>query len=326
MFKSYILHDCPTTRIDRWLKRQFPTLHQSQIEKWLRSKDILVNKKKVESSFRVDDGDIIDIKTVIFNIIAHQASAPKEDLHVPKRDDADTLASWILYDDEEIIVLNKPSGVATQGGTGMVQHVDKMLKAYAYYYGKERQLRLVHRLDRDTSGILIIAKTLKVANHLAEQFKFNAMDKMYWAICYGKPNPQHGEIDAPLIKKNKPSGDGEAVYVDLKQGKKAKTSYRIIKSFGKLCWVELKPHTGRTHQLRVHTAYIDTPILGDNKYGHHDDSVPLHLHARSLKLETLDGDHMTFTAPPPIHMIETLKMGVKATNDANLKNMLEELL
>jgi 23S rRNA pseudouridine955/2504/2580 synthase len=316
MYQNYNVENTPTTRVDRWLKRAFTSLTQGQIEKWLRSKDILVNGKKVDAAYRISDDDVVQIKKVVVSIIGHQEKEPPKTLHhVPRRDDADDLESWILYDDEEFIILNKPSGIATQGGTGTIRHVDQMLKAYSYYYDSKHQLRLVHRLDRDTSGILVIAKTLKSANHLAEQFKMKEMEKLYWAISHGKPSPLHGVINAPLVKKVRASGDGEAVYVDMKNGKKALTTYRVVKSFGNLCWFDLRPQTGRTHQLRVHMAHIGTPIVGDSKYGEkdgerrkeNDKGLPLHLHARSLTLTNLDGNVMAFTAPPPEHMVETLR-------------------
>jgi 23S rRNA pseudouridine955/2504/2580 synthase len=166
----------------------------------------------------------------------------------------------------------------------------------------------VHRLDRDTSGILVIAKTLKAANNLAEQFKENTISKTYWAVAYGRISPLHGIFDAPIAKVERPKG-GEMMAVDFKNGKKAQTTYRVIKSFSDFSWFELKPHTGRTHQLRVHLSWAGYPIRGDLKYGPKDgfrDTEKLHLHARSIKFRNVDGDMLTFVAPPPEHMVETL--------------------
>ncbi len=313
MAQEIIVDATPTTRIDRWLKRQFEHLSQGQLEKWLRSKDITVNGMKVTSSHRVQEGDRIELSDFTHNCLTTPTQTPKEiHAHFPthNKEEAISFQSYILYDDEEIIVINKPSGLSTQGGTGTVQHVDKMMASYAHYFEKkEVKLRLVHRLDRDTSGVLVIAKTLHVANHLAEQFHDKTMEKKYWAIVCGKPDPMHGVVKAPLVKKNRPSGDGEAVFVDQKQGKKAVTNYHAIKPFGNFCWVELKPLTGRTHQLRVHMLHIGTPILGDLKYSCPKEYAnhPLHLHARSLTLTTIDGNVMTFVASPPSHFETTLQ-------------------
>lgn len=308
MYENFTVTDAAQTRVDRFIKRLFPTLKQSQLEKWLRSKDILVNQQKVEASFRVQNGDTVFVKSVVVGILTHQAQQPLDDAknHFNK-DSAQELASWILFDDDELLVLNKPSGIATQGGTNTHKHVDKMLKDYAHFFEPQCKMRLVHRLDRDTSGVLVVAKTATVANHLASQFKMHTMQKIYWAICQGKPDVANGCLDAPLVKKTRPSGDGEAVYVDFKNGKKAQTSFRVVKSFNGLSWLDLRPHTGRTHQLRVHAAHLNIPILGDTKYGPSEQNMVLHLHARSLQLKSLDNHLMTFTASPPEHMIKTLQ-------------------
>lgn len=310
MYKSYIVENTPTTRLDRWIKREFPNVTQGQIEKWLRSKDITVGGKKVESSFRISEFDTVQIKTIVADIMSKQDKSPLNlPHHMPTRADADEIASYIIWEDDELLILNKPSGLATQGGTKTHHHVDQLLKAYQYHYCKKVPLRLVHRLDRDTSGILVVAKTLKAANNLADQFKNNLMSKTYWAVAHGRATPLHGTIDAPIAKVERPKG-GETMAVDFKEGKKAQTTYRVVKSFGSFSWFELKPHTGRTHQLRVHLAWLGNPIRGDGKYGLRDDGFQdderLHLHARSIKLKNIDGDVMTFTAPPPAHIVDTL--------------------
>lgn len=311
MYKSFIIENCPATRVDRWLKREFPTVTQGQIEKWLRSKDILVNDKKVESSFRVNEFDTIQIKSVIADIMTKQDKSPLNlQVVLPTKAEADVLASFIIWEDDELLVLNKPSGLATQGGTDTHQHIDRLLKAYQQFYCPKVQPRLVHRLDRDTSGVLVVAKTLKAANNLAEQFKEHVMDKVYWAVCHGRASPLHGLIDAPIAKIERPGRGGETMAVDTKLGKKAQTNYRVVKSFSDFSWMELKPLTGRTHQLRVHMAWFGNPIRGDGKYGlridgKHDNET-LHLHARSIKLKSIDGETLTFTAPPPVHIVETL--------------------
>lgn len=311
MYRSFIVENTPTTRLDRWLKREFPNVTQGQIEKWLRSKDITVGGRKVESSFRINESDTVQIKTVVADIMSKQDKSPLNlPHHMPSRADADEISSYIIWEDEELLILNKPSGLCTQGGTKTHHHVDQLLKAYQHHHCPKIKLRLVHRLDRDTSGILVIAKTLKAANNLADQFKNNLINKTYWAVSHGRASPLHGLIDAPIAKVERPGKGGEMMMVEFKEGKKAQTNYRIIKSFGSFSWFELKPITGRTHQLRVHLSWFGNPIRGDNKYGLKDDGFQdderLHLHARSIKLRSVDGEMLTFTAPPPDHIIETL--------------------
>ncbi len=310
VYRSFIVENSPATRLDRWVKRQFPHVTQGQIEKWLRSKDILVNGKKAESSLRVNDFDAIQIKAVIADILARQDKSPLNlEVYIPNRTDADALAACIIWEDDELLVINKPSGLATQGGTKTRHHVDLLLRAYQYHFCPKLTLRLVHRLDRDTSGVLVVAKTLKAANNLAAQFKNNTTKKVYWAISHGKPSPLHGVIDAPLIKAENVSRNGEAMIIDFKNGKSAQTTFRVVKSFQDYSWFDLRPLTGRTHQIRVHLAWHGNPIVGDGKYG--DPSLrwgdeQLHLHARSICIQSVDGQMLTFTAPPPPHMVDTL--------------------
>jgi 23S rRNA pseudouridine955/2504/2580 synthase len=185
--------------------------------------------------------------------------------------------------------------------------VDRLLKAYQYFHSHNKvTFRLVHRLDRDTSGVLVVAKTLKMAHYLADQFKFHHMQKTYWAVVMPKAPQQKGVIDAPLIKNEKGRG-GEMMMVDFEEGKPAKTDYRVLKSFNHMSFMEFKPQSGRTHQIRVHAAWLGCPILGDGKYGE-PSSETLHLHARAIKFKTAENDTLTFVAEPPHHIVETFEI------------------
>lgn len=287
------------TRLDRWLKRQYPQLTQGMIEKWLRLGKIRVNTEKATAGQRVSESDSI---TVPENLIA------KLNPEIPKKtitysaEDLDFLASLIIWEDDEICVLNKPSGLATQGGTKTLRHLDGLLQAY----GAGKPFRLVHRLDRDTSGIMLVAKTLKMSNHLANAFKSRTVHKTYWAIVHGILDQKQGLIEAPIIKDT--GANLEKMVVDFEAGKSANTVYKVIKSLGKTAsWIEFKPETGRTHQLRVHAAYIGHPIMGDSKYDSVKEEPPLYLHARQISFPDMNGKRLTFIAQPPHYMDTILK-------------------
>ncbi len=293
-----------TTRLDRWIRRQYPKATQGYIEKSLRLGHILVNGKKAKSSTRVTDQDVVTVHKHFEEVLNSQEHhvAPKKDFYYTP-EDLEYLESLIIWEDEHICVLNKPYGLAAQGGTKTERHLDGMLQAY----GRGKAYRLVHRLDRDTTGVFVVAKTLKMATHLAECFKKNLVRKVYWAIVEGIPQPNQDTIKAPIAKGM--HHQKEKMVVDTKEGRTAITDYRIMKSLRpkNLTWLELSPKTGRTHQLRVHCAFIGHPILGDGKYGSHFPQESLHLHARSITFSDLDGSPLTFMAPPPHHIVMTLK-------------------
>ena len=285
------------SRLDRWLKRQYPTLTQGMIEKLLRQGKIRVNDQKVTAGTRISSEDKIRVPENFLKTLT-QTPAPL----VPwKQEDIDYLASLIVWEDDEICVINKPSGLATQGGTKTIRHIDGLLQAY----GGGHPFRLVHRLDRDTSGVLVVAKTLEMSIFLSDAFKKKLVKKVYWAIVHGKPEFKQGTINAPIAKKEE--GAREKMVVDFDNGKTAITEYRVLKSLqDQSSWLELKPETGRTHQLRVHTAYMGHPIIGDKKYGSLDDH-PLHLHSRQITIPVMSGRTLTFVAPPPHHIDDRLK-------------------
>jgi 23S rRNA pseudouridine955/2504/2580 synthase len=207
------------------------------------------------------------------------------------------------------IVLNKPPGLATQGGTKTVQHLDRLLDGLADEKGQRP--KLVHRLDKDTSGVLLVARTARAAGHFTKAFSGRTARKVYWALVVGVPSVQEGVIDAPLAKQ--PGSGGEKMHVDEKDGLPARTRYRQIDRAGnRATWVELQPMTGRTHQLRAHMAAIGHPIVGDAKYGGAAAfltggiSRKMHLHARRLRIDGTDGKAIDQTADLPDHFSETL--------------------
>jgi 23S rRNA pseudouridine955/2504/2580 synthase len=218
--------------------------------------------------------------------------------------------TMVLTQTPAAIVLNKPPGLATQGGTKTHSHVDGLLDAFVT--GDGPRPRLVHRLDKDTSGVLLVARTPGSAAFFSKRFSGRSAKKVYWALVTGVPDVAHGMIDAPLGKQ--PGTGGEKMHVDEENGQPAKTRYRVVERAGNAAaWVELEPLTGRTHQLRAHMAAIGHPIVGDGKYGGQDAfltgsvSRKMHLHARRLIIDHPDGDKLDVTAPLPEHFAATME-------------------
>lgn len=263
-------------RIDRWFKRHYPDLGHIQLQKLLRSGQIRLDGKRVEASERVHPGMIIRIPPL-------PESKPKPVKAAAKVPDklVKDLLSRVLYRDDDVIVLNKPFGLAVQGGTGTTQHLDGALDALRF--GSKERPRLVHRLDRDTAGVLILARHQAAARHLANSFAKHDLRKYYWAVTLGVPKIRQGKVDAALAKS---SGAFEKMEFNEEEGKDAVTYYKVVQSADKAAaWMALWPVTGRTHQLRAHMAIIGTPMIGDPKYGEKTDlpvTNKLHLFARRL--------------------------------------------
>jgi 23S rRNA pseudouridine955/2504/2580 synthase len=214
----------------------------------------------------------------------------------------------VIYEEPAAFVLNKPPGLATQGGTKTTQHLDRLLDGLADDRGRPK---LVHRLDKDTSGALLVARTARSAGHFAKAFSGRTAKKVYWALVVGVPDASEGTIDAPLAKQ--PGTGGEKMHVDPENGLPAKTRWRVIDRAGnRAAWVELQPLTGRTHQLRAHMASIGHPIVGDAKYGGAEAfltggiSRKLHLHARRIRIDAPEGGKIDVTADLPGHFAESL--------------------
>lgn len=293
-------------RLDRWFKRRFPHIKHGQLEKMLRKGEIRVDGGRAKSSTRLESGQDIRVPP-----LPAQSETPDQP-NVPQRD-AVLIRSIILYEDETMIALNKPAGLAVQGGSKTTRHIDGMLPALMR---NGEVPRLVHRLDRDTSGVLVVAKTAQEAARLAKLFKGRDLQKTYWAIALGVPRPREGVIKGHV---RKAMGTGQnpdrEQMVFAEHGEEGAryslTDYAVIAEAGRRAsWVALKPLTGRTHQLRVHMAAAGHAILGDRKYVC-DIPTPegmaarLHLHARSLKLLTARGSDIEITAPLSEHMADS---------------------
>ena len=293
-------------RLDRWFKRHFPALGHGKLEKLLRTGQVRIDGHRAKASTRLAAGQTIRVPPLGEEIHAPPVKRPAP--RVNERD-AKTLRDAILYMDDEVIALNKPHGLAVQGGTGTHRHLDAMLDALRF--DAADRPRLVHRLDRDTSGVLLIARTVRAASELAAAFKAKAARKVYWAAVTGVPKIRAGTIDLALDKHGGPAG-GRVVADE--EGQRAITDYRIVeRAGGKFSWLSLEPLTGRTHQLRVHCAAMGTPILGDPKYADREDfpagsegiARKLHLHARAIRLPRARGKVLEVIAPLPPHMEAT---------------------
>ena len=305
-----VAKDDADARLDRWFKRHYPHLKHGRLEKMLRTGQIRVDGGRAKANQRLNAGQIVRVPP----LDAMDAAPAKKGKPVSARDAAEVQA-MVLYKDDELIALNKPPGLAVQGGTGTARHLDGMLDALKF--GMEDRPRLVHRLDRDTSGVMVVARTVAAAGRLAKAFQGRDMQKTYWALVMGEPRHPAGTISAALVKGGAPGQ--EKMKWDDEDGKKAVTDYRMISSAaGKISWLALMPHTGRTHQLRAHCVILGTPIIGDGKYTvispHIDQRVDLHqglladiadrlcLHARSLTIPRAGKKPLTITAPLPKHM------------------------
>ena len=292
-------------RLDRAIRRQFPSFKQGQLEKLLRQGRIRVNAQKVKAGTRVHSGQKIEFAFDVPSYLAEQGShiteivAPNISDSV-KRKALRQLESWRIDETDEWMALNKPAGIAVQGGSGTKNHIDRLLQEG---YGAERP-KLVHRIDKDTSGILLLAKSQKSARDLTALFKEQAISKTYLAFCIGNPsNPsKSGKISAPIAKSSQKGI--EKMAVDSEQGLTAITLFETLYSNNGISMVCLRPLTGRTHQLRVHMDNHGTPILGDGKYAgrkaHPSDAFArkMHLHAHFLSLP----DGHLITAGVPEHM------------------------
>jgi 23S rRNA pseudouridine955/2504/2580 synthase len=291
------------TRLDRWLKRRYPALTQGALQKMLRTGQIRVDGKKAEANTRLLGGQELRIPPM------PSKPAPKAEPKKLSDAIAAEIQARVLYRDDSVIVIDKPPGLAVQGGPGITKHVDGMLEALAYDGEKPR---LVHRLDRDTSGILVVARTAPAAAHLAKAFRGRDMEKTYWAIVVGEPEHRAGRISMPLARENGPRGERTVPAARGETGLRSVTDYATLDvAKRRAAFLEMKPQTGRTHQLRVHCAEgLKCPILGDGKYGgeaaHLEGlSGSLHLHARTLRLPHPEGGTLEVSAAPPPHFEAT---------------------
>jgi 23S rRNA pseudouridine955/2504/2580 synthase len=269
-------------RVDRWFKRHLPEIGFATVSRWARTGQLRVDGGRVRPEDRLQTGQVLRVPP--------GGDVPKAPRARPQlsEDDLARAQAMLIQRTQAALVLNKPPGLATQGGTGTRDHVDRLLDAYSV--DDEPRPRLVHRLDKDTSGVLLVARTPGSAAFFSKRFSGRSAKKIYWALVVGVPDVADGTIDAPLAKQ--PGTGGEKMHVDTENGQPAKTRYRVIDRAGnRAAWVELQPLTGRTHQLRVHMAAIGHPIVGDGKYGGQEAfltgsiSRKMHLHARRLIID-----------------------------------------
>jgi 23S rRNA pseudouridine955/2504/2580 synthase len=294
-------------RLDRWFRIHFPLVGYSYLQKLLRSGQIRVDSRRAQANDRLEAGARIRVPKVV-----REPADTKPSLIPPpglSKADRQLVERMILYEDDHVLVVDKPFGLAVQGGTGTRRHLDGLLAGMTDRFGDRP--RLVHRLDRDTTGVLLIAKHRSAAAKLGRIFQTRSAAKTYWALVKGVPKPAQGKVAAPLVKAAGPDGDRvrRALPGEQELAMHATTHYAVIDRVGtKVAWVSLKPVTGRQHQLRAHMALIGHPIVGDNKYGGDKDLAggiepKLHLHARRLVLpHPFGGQTIDVTAPLPEHM------------------------
>jgi 23S rRNA pseudouridine955/2504/2580 synthase len=299
-----VTEDEAEIRLDRWFRRHFPGLTQGALEKMCRTGQIRVDGKRATASTRLEPGQMMRVPPM------PEGPAP---LAKPYDESAARdLQKLVIYRDDHVMALNKPHGLPVQGGPGITRHVDGLLDGLRF--GAEDRPRLVHRIDRDTSGLLLLARTPGAAAKLAAAFRGRDVEKTYWAVVVGKPDPAAGMIDRPVARL---TGGGRertaiAVFGDP-AASHAITDYETIDVVAKrFALLAMRPRTGRTHQLRVHAASMGTPILGDPKYGIEKSMADgfaesLHLHARRLRFPHPGGGMLTLEADLPPHMRETFR-------------------
>ena len=311
-------------RLDRWLRRVFPHISQVQVEKICRKGEIRVDGGRVKASTRLEAGQTVRIPP-----LPEPGQVKKQAKTNITAADAKMIQACVIYRDDHIIALNKPAGLPVQGGSKQTRHVDSLSEALRFDY--DERPRLVHRLDKDTSGVLVLARTRAAAAGLTAAFRHRETRKIYWAVVAGVPTPRMGTVKFGLVKApgHGSGGEGEKMIcihpaeVDKTEGaKRATTDYAVLDTAAKRCaWLALVPITGRTHQLRAHMAEMGHPIIGDGKYGGSgqenlgdgwgaqlggDISRKMHLHARSLRFEhPVSKAILNLTAPLPDHMKRT---------------------
>jgi 23S rRNA pseudouridine955/2504/2580 synthase len=292
-------------RLDRWFRRNLPEATFGTVARWARTGQLRLDGRRAAPGDRIEAGQTIRVPP----LEEEPAGRPQPKRHPLTDEEVEFVRGLVIHEDPAAIVVAKPPGLATQGGTKTSNHLDRLLDGLAA--GGQNRPKLVHRLDKDTSGVLLLARTPRAAAFFSKAFSGRTARKVYWALVTGVPAVEDGLIDLPLAKQ--PGTGGEKMHVDEEEGQDARTRYRVIERAGnRAAWIELQPHTGRTHQLRVHMAAIGHPIVGDGKYGGQDAfltgaiSRKLHLHARRLRIDHPDGGRIDVTAEPPEHFTATL--------------------
>lgn len=291
-------------RLDRWFGLHFPQVTFGHLQKLIRTGQVRIDSGRAKTNSRLEAGQQIRIPPLDAEVRRIEQKINAED--------AAFLRDLVLYEDDELFVFNKPHGLASQGGSGTKRHMDGLLKSLPNKQGEAP--RLVHRLDRDTSGVLVVAKTRAAAAHFGKVFQSRGAQKIYWAVVYGVPTPRQGSISCFLAKQI--VGDNEQmVVVDQNHpgAQHSKTFYSVTDTAARrFAWVTLKPVTGRTHQLRVHMQQLGHPIMGDPRYfdienfqGAPGLGEGLHLHARRIRLPLRSGKLLDVSAPLPPHMVQS---------------------
>lgn len=303
-----IAEDDDGIRLDRWFHRHAPDISFNIVSRWARTGSVRLDGAKAAPGDRIAAGQTLSWPD---SLPAAAGPRPERRERPPlSPEQIDFAQSLVIHRDRHALVINKPPGLPTQGGSGVRESVDSLLDALQF--DAEARPRLVHRLDKDTSGVLLLARTARAAAFFAKVFATRDARKYYWALTIGVPEPRDGTIDAPLAKQ--PGTGGEKMHVD-EAGQSAKTRFRVVdKAADRAAWVEFQPLTGRTHQIRVHAAAIGHPLVGDAKYGGREAfltggiSRKLHLHARRLKLDLPDGGRLDISADPPAHIAESFAL------------------
>jgi 23S rRNA pseudouridine955/2504/2580 synthase len=296
-------------RLDRWFKRHMPEVSFNLVSRWARTGQLRLAGKRAATGERVEAGQEIRLPPAA--AVPERAGRTRPSREPLTPEEIHAVRDMVIHEDDSGFVLNKPAGLATQGGTKTSKHLDRLLDGLLDEAGNRP--KLVHRLDKDTSGAILVAKNARSAGHFTKVFATRAVRKIYWALVVGLPEGNDGTIDAPLAKQ--PGTGGEKMHVDWDEGLAARTNWRVIDRAGNhASWVELQPLTGRTHQLRAHMAALGHPIVGDAKYGGPEAfltggiSRKLHLHARRLKIDAPGGGKIDVTAELPAHFAESLEM------------------
>ncbi|MCH4151198.1 MAG: RluA family pseudouridine synthase [Sphingobium sp.] len=296
-------------RLDRWFKRHMADVPFATVSRWARTGQLRIDGARATPGDRIAEGQTIRIPPLPAPDKAKPARPARPIRPKLSAEQQEFAESLVIHRDAQAIVINKPPGLATQGGTKTQDHVDGLLDALCYE--REDRPKLVHRLDKDTSGALLLARTPRAAAYFAKAFSSRTARKVYWALVVGVPSIEQGLIDLPLAKQ--PGTGGEKMHVDEAEGLPSRTRYRVIERAGnRACWLELQPLTGRTHQIRVHLAAIGFPIVGDGKYGGKEAflsgtiSRKMHLHARRIRVDHPDGGHVDVKAELPRHFAESL--------------------
>jgi len=294
-------------RLDRWFKRHLPEISFNIVSRWARTGQLRLDGKRAAPGDRVEAGQQIRVPPP--EAAPARSERPQRQREPLSAEEAELVRDMVIHRDADAFVLAKPPGLATQGGTKTHQHLDRLLDGLADDEGARP--KLVHRLDKDTSGALLVARTARAAGFFAKAFASRTARKVYWALVVGVPSPDDGMIDLPLAKQ--PGTGGEKMHVDEESGLAARTLYRTVDRAGnRAAWIELQPLTGRTHQLRAHLAAIGHPIVGDAKYGGAEAfltggiSRKMHLHARRIRIDSPGGGVIDVSADLPAHFSESL--------------------